>query len=44
MLMFDTAGKQWKERHRDHRVQRMAECFVETYVEKRKGQEIVRAS
>ena len=44
MLMFDTAGKQWKERHRDHRVQRMAECFVETYVEKRKGQEIVRAA
>ena len=39
-MIFDSAGEQWLDRHRDHRVQRMAECFLKTYVEKRKGQEI----
>jgi hypothetical protein len=34
----------WVERHRDSRVQRMAECFLESYVEKRKKQEVMRAA
>jgi hypothetical protein len=42
-LEFDAAGARWIERHRDSRVQRMAECFLESYVEKRKRQEVPRA-
>ena len=38
MLEFDAAGNRQEPRHHDPRLQRMAECFVETYVEKRKRQ------
>jgi hypothetical protein len=44
MLEFDVAETRWVELHRDSRVQRMAECFLESYVEKRKGQEVRRAA
>jgi len=43
-LEFDAAAQRWEQRHRDSRVQRMAECFVATYVEKRKRQEVTRAA
>jgi hypothetical protein len=36
MLEFDPADARWIARHRDNRVQRMAECFLESYVEKKK--------
>ena len=36
LLTFDAEDARWVERHRDDRVQRMAECFLDTYVEKRK--------
>jgi hypothetical protein len=38
MIEFDAAANRWDQRHHDHRLQRMAECFVESYVEKRKRQ------
>lgn len=34
-LEFDFAESRWLERHRDPRVQRMAECFLESYLEKK---------
>ncbi|MGA7474852.1 MAG: hypothetical protein WBW60_19105 [Candidatus Sulfotelmatobacter sp.] len=39
MLEFDATGNRWEQRHPDNRLQRMAECFVASYVEKRKRQE-----
>jgi hypothetical protein len=44
VLAFDVVEARWVERHRDSRVQRMAECFLESYVEKRKKQEVMRAA
>jgi hypothetical protein len=44
MLEFDAAGAKWVERHRDRRVQRMAECFVESYIEKRKRPPVIEAA
>jgi hypothetical protein len=38
-LMFDAVGACWELRHSDDRVQRMAECFLASYVEKRKRRE-----
>jgi hypothetical protein len=35
-LEFDVADSRCTQQHCDGRVQRMAECFLETYVEKRK--------
>jgi hypothetical protein len=35
-LEFDAAKEHWPKRHTDTRLQRMAECFLETYLEKRK--------
>ncbi|MFZ0420909.1 MAG: hypothetical protein WAM04_22610 [Candidatus Sulfotelmatobacter sp.] len=35
-LKFDAVAESWLLRHSDERVQRMAECFLATYVEKRK--------
>ena len=43
-LEFDVATACWLERHRDNRVQRMAECFLASYVEKRKRPEVTRAA
>lgn len=37
-LEFDATEKIWNVRHPDDRLQRMAECFVLSYVEKRKRQ------
>jgi hypothetical protein len=44
MLEFDPAEARWEHSHRDRRVQRMAECFLESYVEKNRRREVVRAS
>jgi hypothetical protein len=44
MLVFDPAEARWEHSHRDGRVQRMAECFLESYVEKNRRREVVRAS
>lgn len=43
-LEFDAFESRWVERHRDDRVQRMAECFLESFLEKRKKQEVARAA
>jgi hypothetical protein len=39
VLEFDPAAQRWEKRHRDHRVQRMAECFLASYLDRRKTQE-----
>jgi hypothetical protein len=39
VLEFDPVESRWVELHRDSRVQRMAECFLESYIEKRKKPE-----
>jgi hypothetical protein len=44
MLEFDVVESRWTQRHCDVRVQRMAECFLETYVEKRKSREVLAAA
>jgi hypothetical protein len=41
-LEFDTVAERWEQRHRDSRVQRMAECFLESYVRRR--EEVTRAA
>jgi hypothetical protein len=38
LLEFDPAHDRWPKPHADHRVQRMAECFLTAYFEKRKRQ------
>jgi hypothetical protein len=43
-LEFDAFEAQWVKPHRDRRLQRMAECFLESYMEKRKRQEVTRAA
>lgn len=42
LLEFDPAATRWEQSHPDGRVQRMAECFLESYVEKRKRQEVMK--
>ena len=37
-LEFDGLAMQWVRQHSDSRVQKMAECFLETYLVKRKAQ------
>lgn len=44
LLEFDAAEARWQQSHRDERVQRMAECFLQTYMEKRKSQQTVQAA
>jgi hypothetical protein len=44
MLVFDAAEARWEQKHHDRRVQRMAECFLESYVEKRKRPEVMLAA
>ncbi len=39
-LKFDAVAENWLLRHSDDRVQRMAECFMATYVEKRKKPQV----
>src|SRR5271154_4660719 len=43
-LEFDLFEARWLEPHGDRRVQRMAECFLESYMEKKEGQEVARAA
>jgi hypothetical protein len=38
-LRFDAITTRWEETHSDSRVQRMAECFLASYLEKRKKRE-----
>lgn len=44
LLEFDPVEARWEHQHHDHRVQRMAECFVESYVEKSKRRDRERAA
>ncbi len=44
MLEFDPAEARWEQTHRDFRVQRMAECFLQSYVEKMKRRDLERAA
>jgi hypothetical protein len=44
VLVFDIAKARWELLHRDNRVQRMAECFLESYLEKRTKQETTQAA
>jgi hypothetical protein len=44
VLEFDPVETRWEQNHRDSRVQRMAECFLESYLEKRKQQEVTRVA
>jgi hypothetical protein len=39
-LKFDTTTTRWELTHSDDRVQRMAECFLASYIEKRKKQQV----
>ena len=42
VLEFDSLRVQWANPHRDDRVQRLAECFLAAYLEKKKSQEGIR--
>ncbi|MFZ0771734.1 MAG: hypothetical protein WCA49_04085 [Candidatus Sulfotelmatobacter sp.] len=42
-LEFDAVEARWEQPHRDSRLQRMAECFLASYLEKRKKQEVIPA-
>ncbi len=42
-LEFDSAAR-CKQTHYDHRLQRMAECFIESYLEKMKQRDLERAA
>jgi hypothetical protein len=44
LLTFDPEDARWVGRHRDDRVQRMAECFLDTYIEKRKRPRVIEAA
>ena len=44
VLEFDAGAARCFDPHRDNRVQRMAECYVALYVEKRKPQELTQAA
>jgi hypothetical protein len=39
MIEFDVSSRLWKQPHHDSRVQRMAECFLSSYIEKRQRYE-----
>jgi hypothetical protein len=44
VLEFLAAESRWRVPHRDSRVQRMAECFLESYMEKRNRTQLVAAA
>jgi hypothetical protein len=44
MLVFDPTEARWEHSHHDSRLQRMAECFLESYVEKMKRRDLERAA
>jgi hypothetical protein len=43
MLEFDASEEGWNQCHTDSRLQRMAECFLASYLEKRKKQDVAPA-
>jgi len=44
VLEFDFLSGRWGKPHRDERVQRMAKCFLQSYVEKRRGPGVEQAA
>jgi hypothetical protein len=44
ILEYDAVESRWVDRHHDGRVQRMAECFLESFLAKKKRQEVPRAA
>jgi len=44
LLEFDSIQSCWNSPHRDPRLQRLADCFLAAYLEKKKNQEINRAA
>jgi hypothetical protein len=44
VLEVDVAEARWAQRHADGRLQRMAECFLESYIAKKKRPEATRAA
>jgi hypothetical protein len=44
VLEVDVTGTRWVQRHADSRLQRMAECFLESYIAKKKRLEVTRAA
>jgi hypothetical protein len=44
LLVFDAAEARWEQKHGDSRVQRMAECFLESYIENRKRPEVMQVA
>jgi hypothetical protein len=42
VLEFDTTLDQWTNLHPDRKIQRMAECFLSAYLERRKKEEVER--
>jgi hypothetical protein len=43
-LEFDSVESRWTQPHHDSRLQRMAECFLQSYIEKRKSRVVERAA
>lgn len=43
-LEFDVVSAQWLKQHSDSRLQRMAECFLSSYLERRKHRDTVQAA
>ena len=41
IIEFDMTKNSWEPPHRDIRLQRMAECFLESYVQKKKKQGVI---
>jgi hypothetical protein len=44
VLEFDFVSERWEKLHGDQRVQRMAECFLQSYVEKRRSPGVEQAA
>lgn len=44
LLEFDIAAGQWLKQHPEGQVQRLAECFLSSYLPQRRGQETARAA
>lgn len=44
VLQFDSVESRWLERHTDPRLQRMAECFLESYLQKKTQRHITAAA
>jgi hypothetical protein len=39
-LKFDFVRERWEKRHGDDRIQRMAECFLFSYLDRKKNREV----